>query len=54
MITAFMDIFSLRMFKDACHDRGAPFFFLILLLNLGAYDLSKAKTDLEKTKAATG
>ena len=35
---------------DACYDRGGPLFFLILPLNLGAQDLSKAKTDLEKNQ----
>ena len=32
---------------DACFDRGAPLFFLILPLDSGAEDLSQ-KTDLEK------
>ena len=27
--------------QDACYDRGAPLFFLVLLLNLGAQDLSQ-------------
>ena len=38
---------------DACYDRGARLFFLILPLNSGAKDLSQ-KTDLVKNKTSTG
>ena len=51
----FVGFFVLGRFRllspDACHDRGAPIFCLILPLNLGAKDLSR-KTNLEKNKTA--
>ena len=39
--------------KDACYDGGAPLFFLILPLNLGAKDLPQ-KPIRRKNQAATG
>ena len=37
-----------------CYDRGAPPFFLILPLNLGAYEDLSQKLIWRKTKTATG